>query len=861
MSIASLLSHWRAEPTIAGNVVEWHIIPDHPARYAPFPAGLHPYLIKVLRRRGIARLYTHQAEVWEHVQNGKNPVIVTGTASGKTLAYNLPVIDRLIREETTRGLYIFPTKALAHDQWAVIGDLLSYIDEDPSSNNPVNSAIYDGDTPANARPSIRVNARLVLSNPDMLHTGILPHHTAWAEYFKYLQFVVIDEMHTYRGVFGSHVANVIRRLKRVAHFYGAHLQFILTSATIDNPVELAERLIEEPVVLVKDDGAVHGTRHFLIYNPPVIDRNLGIRRSSLLESVRLVEDLLTYNIQTIIFARTRRTVELILTYIKDIQPGFDDQRSIDHGNDDHYPAPVKITPIIRGYRSGYLPHERRTIESGLRNGEVRAVVATNALELGIDIGSMGASILAGYPGTIAATWQQAGRAGRGNEISLAVLITSPNPLDQFLAHHPDYFFGRSPEQALINPDNPLILLGHLRCAAFELPFQERDSYGRVPSALLKEYLAVLVDSQDLYHSGSKYFWMADRYPADDISLRSASANRVLLQIPNEEGWRTIGEVDVESATWMVHPQAVYMHEAQTYLVDELDLERNIAHLHPLEIDYYTEPQSETIVQLVEQHASAMVRGTEKAHGEIQVTTQVKGFRKVKWFTHEHLAQGELSLPPSDLFTTGYWLALSEQTVASLRDKGLWANDPNQYGPAWDLIRQRVRARDNFRCQLCGKPENERSHDVHHKIPFRSFPSPELANQMDNLVTLCPSCHHRVETAVRIRTGLTGLAYVLGNLAPFFLMCDSRDLGIHSDPQSSLANGGPAVVLYDQIPAGIGFSERLFELHDELVTRAYELVSRCECSDGCPSCVGPGGENGYGGKKETMALLKELTGEG
>jgi DEAD/DEAH box helicase domain-containing protein len=689
----------------------------------------------------------------------------------------------------------------------------------------------------------------------MLHTGILPHHTRWVEFLSDLQFVVIDEVHAYRGVFGSHVANVIRRLKRVARFYGAAPQFILTSATIANPEELAERLIEEPVVLVDGDGSARGTRHFVLYNPPLVDRELGIRRSALLESVRLAQDLLQYDVQTIIFGRARRTVELILTYLRQSDLPQSSSGLKTTGHNDH--SDHRLPDSVRGYRSGYLPGMRREIERGLRQGEVRAVVATNALELGIDIGGMGASVLAGYPGTIAATWQQAGRAGRGSEASLAVLVTTASPLDQFLAKHPEYFFDRSPEHALINPDNLLILLAHLRCASFELPFWSGESFGNVPAEQLSEFLEFLREEGQVHRSGDKYFWMSDRYPAESLSLRSASSQRVLIQVPDEETWITIGEVDTESAPWMVHPEAIYMHEAQTYLVESLDLDLHQARMRPAEVDYYTEPRSETTVQLLEIFEESPVPGAIKRQGEINVTTQTVGFRKVRWFTHEQMGLGDLSLPPTDLQTTGYWIALSEETVAALRDQGLWTNDPNRYGQNWEGIKAQARARDGYRCQVCGIPEEGRAHDVHHKIPFRTFASYEQANQLHNLITLCPGCHRRVEAAVRMRSGLSGVGYALGNLAPFFLMCDTRDLGVHSDPSSPLAEGGPAVVIFDRVPAGIGFSQRLYEFHAELIQQAYELVSNCECIDGCPSCVGPAGENGVGGKKEALALLAKL----
>jgi DEAD/DEAH box helicase domain-containing protein len=839
MSLSALLNAWQTDPNIASNIAAWRSFPLRLARFAPFPDDLHPALVDALLARGIGALYTHQATAWQRAQAGQHPVVVTGTASGKTLCYNLPVLDRLLRHPQARALYLFPTKALAQDQLSGIRDQgLGTWDQ----GSVIRAATYDGDTPSEARSAIRATARLVISNPDMLHVGVLPHHTLWADFFGHLQFVVIDEMHAYRGVFGSHVANVLRRLKRIARFYGASPQFILTSATIANSVELAERLIEEPVALVDDDGAARGARHFLIYNPPVVNRDLGLRRSALLESVRLAGDLLQHGVQTIVFARARRTVEQILSYLRRTSPS-----PAGGGGGE-----------IRGYRSGYLPRQRREIERGLREGQVRTVVATNALELGIDIGGMGAAVLTGYPGTIAGTWQQAGRAGRKNNASLAALVASASPLDQFLARHPDYFFDRSPEQALINPDNLLILLGHLRCAAFELPFRAGEGFGRVEGARVAEFLQFLREAGVLHQSGDRYFWMADQYPAGDISLRSASPEAVVLQAQDGDEWTTIGQVDQASAHWMVHPGAVYLHEGRAYLVEELDLEQHIARLQAAEVDYYTQPRRETTVRLLEKLDEVEAQGATKAHGEIAVTSQVTGFRKVKWFTQEQLGLGEVSLPPTELVTTGYWVALGEETVARLREQGVWTSDPNYYGPNWLAQRDRARARDGYRCQVCGVLEQGSSHHVHHKTPFRAFTSYQQANQLSNLVTLCPRCHHRAELAVRMRSGLAGLSFALGHLAPLFLMCDARDMGVHSDTKSPLADGRPAVVIYDQVPAGIGFSERLFELHDELMAHAYELVAACECADGCPSCVGPAGEGGVGGKRETVAILEALS---
>jgi DEAD/DEAH box helicase domain-containing protein len=865
--LPSLLSRWRADPDVGGNVAAWNMLPACPARFEPFPPDLHSALIEALRAQGISALYTHQQQAWLHAKSGQHVVVVTSTASGKTLCYNLPVLDALLRDDSARALYLFPTKALAQDQLNV----------QTLKRSNVATFIYDGDTPSNQRPTIRANARIILSNPDMLHTGILPHHTRWSDFFHNLRFVVIDELHSYRGVFGSHVANVLRRLRRVARHYGANPQFILASATIANPAELAEWLVEAPVQVVDDDGSARGARHFLIYNPPVIDPDLGLRRSASSEAMRLADDLLAADVQTILFGQSRRGVEMLLRGLRD---RVGDQGSGIRGQgavgseppflipDPPFPDPHIPAPSIRGYRSGYLPGQRREIEQGLRDGSVRAVVATNALELGIDIGGMGAALLVGYPGTIASARQQMGRAGRGAATSLAVLITSANPLDQYLARHPEYFFERTPEQALVNPDHLLILLGHLRCAAFELPFQAGESFGRLPAEALQQFLEFLSQSGEIHHSGTKFFWMSEQYPAQSVSLRSAGAENVILSLtpgPSPSDQRspgrgeTIGQVDMESALWMVHPGAVYLHESQTYLVEDLDLENGRARLLPFDGDYYTEPKRDTTLTLIAQQAEEAVAGGKKAHGEIEVTTQVSGFRRVRWISRENLGFEPLDLPPTSLQTTGYWLALDEATVKALQADGLWSNAPNDYGPGWPALARQIRTRDGYCCQSCGTPETERAHDVHHKIPFRSFATPQEANNPANLVTLCPACHHRAEMAVRVRSGLAGLGYVLWQLAPLFLMCDIGDLSVHSDPQSPLAEGQPAVAIYELVPAGIGFSVRLFEQHGELVRRAYEVVSSCACADGCPACVGPGGESGYGGKKETLAILEHFTG--
>jgi DEAD/DEAH box helicase domain-containing protein len=572
----------------------------------------------------------------------------------------------------------------------------------------------------------------------------------------------------------------------------------------------------------------------------------------------LVAALLAHDIQTIVFGRARQTVEVMLNYLNALP---DRVSAAPDGR------PGAGEAAIQAYRGGYLPRQRRRIERGLREGTVRAVVATTALELGVDIGGMEAALLAGYPGTIAGTWQQAGRAGRKTGTSLAALIASPGPLDQFLARHPEYFFERSPERALINPDNLLILLGHLRCAAFELPFREGEPFGRVQAARVAEFLQLLCDSRVLHHSAGRYFWMSDRYPARDLSLRSASPEPVLLHAYAEGADgdpgapSLVGQVDEGSAHWMTHPGAVYLHQGQQYLVEELDLDAHLARLRPASLDYYTRARTESTVQLVDLGARAQTHAAIKAHGEVRVTRQVVGYRKVRWFTHEQLGLGDVDLPPTELLTTGYWLSPDERVLRRLREDGLWNNDPNDYGPQWAAQREAARARDEFCCRVCGEPEGDQEHHVHHVVPYRSFASSLQANHLSNLVTLCPRCHRRAEQAVRTRSGLSGLASALGHLAPLFLMCDAGDLGVHAEVRSPLVEGQPAVVVYDGVPAGIGFSQRLYEMHEALMAHALELVASCPCVDGCPSCVGPAGEGGVGGKAETLALLRELAPRG
>lgn len=834
MSLKSLLSHWRSDPTISEAIAAWQTQPPKAAEFQEFPPFLQPELVDVLRAKGIERLYTHQFESLHALQEGKNIAVATSTASGKSFCYTLSVLNTLLKQPHSKALLIFPTKALTQDQFINIKSIIDQI----NAANKINLSIYDGDTQSSERKFIRNSADIILTNPDMLHTGILPHHTAWNQFFSSLRYVVIDEMHTYRGVFGSHFANLIRRLKRITNFYGSYPQFVLTSATIANPAELAEKLIEEPITLIEKDGSPQGQRHFIIYNPPLIDKSLGIRKSSMMEGTAIASQVIKSGLQAIIFGRTRRIVELILTYLRNSHADLDPSE-------------------LRGYRSGYLQHDRREIEEGLRSGKVQAVAATSALELGIDIGDLEAAILIGYPGSLAAARQQAGRAGRKGNTSLAVMVTAANAMDQYLALHPEYFFERSPEQALIEPNNLLILMQHIRSAAFELPFKSSQSFGTLAPELLSQFLMLLTQSKELYQQGDTFFWTADKYPAAEISLRSASPDVISLQTKSSNGNQVIGQVDRASAYWMAHPEAVYIHEGQAYLVEQLDLENAKVIIHPTDMDYFTESHSEINIENHQSLYQSQSIGCKKYYGSLSITSQVVAYRKLRWFTREHIGGGQVDMPPSQLETTGYWLAIDEVVVDKLRHDMMWNADANDYGKDWQKIRLKVLERDAYRCKVCGTGDGLQPLHVHHIQPFKTFTTLEAANALPNLITLCPACHRKAEQNIRIRSGLAGMSYVLANLAPLLIMCDSEDIGVHSELQSQLGEGKPTIIIYDNIPGGLGLSERLFDQHLLLLRQGMETVQACGCTDGCPSCVGPIGEAGYGGKKETLALLKAL----
>ncbi|MCU0241908.1 MAG: DEAD/DEAH box helicase, partial [Vicinamibacteria bacterium] len=629
-TMLSVLKAWELEKTLGSEptLAALRHFPALAPEFADFPETLDPKLIAVLRARGIEHLYSHQREACDHAAAGRHTVVVTPTASGKTLCYNLPVLDAILKDSDARALYLFPTKALSQDQLAELYGLVEALEAD------IGTFTYDGDTPQDARKAIRARAHIVVTNPDMLHKGILPHHTKWVKLFENLRYIIVDELHTYRGVYGSHVANVFRRLRRLCRFYGSNPQFICSSATIGNPKELAEALIEGEMTLVDRSGAPRGERYFAIYNPPVVNRQLGIRKSALNCARDVALSFLKKGLQTIVFAPSRLATEILVTYLKEeieTRPGSED--------------------VIRGYRGGYLPQKRREIERGLRAGEILGVVSTNALELGIDIGSLDAAVIAGYPGTVSSTWQQAGRAGRRSGMSAAVLVANSTPLNQFIAKNPDYFFGAPVEQGRINPDNLQILVSHIKCAAFELPFSADERFGR---ETLSEILQFLEEQRFLHRAGDLWHWTSESYPADAISLRSISSDNFVVQDVTRAP-QIIAEVDFTSAPTMVHEKAIYLLEGQAYYVEKYDHQERRVHVRAVEVDYYTDAITYTKVKILDRFADEPIDNARRNHGEVHIASQVVGFKKIKFHTNENVGAGELQMPENDMHTTAYWL--------------------------------------------------------------------------------------------------------------------------------------------------------------------------------------------------------------
>ena len=766
-------------------------LPAVAPQFAPLPDGTDERLRTALAARGIEQLYTHQAEAFAHVLAGRNIVSVTPTASGKTLCYNGPVLDAILKDPSTRALYLFPTKALAQDQLAELHALVELAMAHGAPEMGVFT--YDGDTPSDARRAIRGKAHVVLSNPDMVHSGILPHHPRWAKLFENLKFVVIDELHAYRGVFGSHLANIVRRLRRICRHYGSDPIFICSSATIANPKELAEGLTGKPFELIDRNGAPRGEKFFLFVNPPVVNAQLGIRRSYLAESRRVALEFLKHNLQLILFAQSRLATEILTTYLKDA-----------------YQGPTGASDVIRGYRGGYLPNRRREIERGLREGHVRAVVSTNALELGIDIGALDAAIMAGYPGTIAATWQRAGRAGRRSTRSAAVLVASSAPIDQYIIRNPSYFFDASPEHALINPDNLHILIDHVKCAAFELPFTLEEQFGDLN---VQEILSVLAEEGYVHEADGQWNWTHESYPADAVSLRSVSSdNFVVVDITSGE--RVIGETDFTSGPSTLHEKAIYIVEGQLFQVERFDFDGRKAYVRGVDCDYYTDAITYTKVTILDTFDSrtedrgsrtdepmsadleprTAILGGRASHGEVHVVSRVVGFKKIKFYTNENVGSGELDLPEQQMHTSSYWLTIPAAVMGAL--------------------------------------------------PFGGDDK---------------------------RDGVIGLAFAMKNVAQLLLMCDGHDIGLSVDGGSldrTSRTGGkgaapaalatePNIFIYDNYPGGIGFSRPLFDMHGLLIDRTRDLITSCPCESGCPSCVGPEGNTGPHAKAVASAILDRL----
>jgi len=745
--------------------------PAESPRYAEFPSELDARLAEVLRARGYLHLYSHQREAFEAARDGRHTIVVTPTASGKTLCYNLPVLNGVLTNPDARALYLFPTKALAQDQLAELHGIIEDLGED------IGTFTYDGDTPQDARKAVRQGAHIVVTNPDMLHKGILPHHTKWVKLLENLRYVVVDEIHSYRGVFGSHVANIFRRLRRLCRFYGSAPQFLCSSATIGNPKDLAEALTGLEVALIDKSGAPRGERFFAIYNPPVVNRQLGIRRSALACARDVAASFLGKGLQTIVFAPSRLSTEILVTYLKkafEARPGSEG--------------------VIRGYRGGYLPLKRREIERGLRQGSVLGVVATSALELGVDIGSLDVAVLLGYPGSIASAWQQAGRAGRRTGTSVAVLIANSTPLNQFIANNPDSFFGAPVEQGRINPDNLQILLSHLKCAAFELPFALGETFGRES---LEEILSFLEEEGILHRSGNRWHWTSESYPADAVSLRSVSSDNFIVQDITAEP-RAVAEVDYRSAPSTLHEKAVYILEGRTYFVEKYDHEGRKALVREADTDYYTEAITYTKVRILDRFEGSKMGGGRRDHGEVHVTSQVVGFKKIKFHTSENVGSGALQMPENEMHTTSYWLTIPRELMSSLPF-----------------------SRDDRRDGVVG-----------------------LSYALGHMAALFLMCDRR-DLGVALGDNSQGEARVERGL--------SRANPL--DGEAGPDDYEPSVFIYDNYPGGVGFSEPLYRLHQRVLEQSLTLIAGCPCRDGCPSCVGPTGRTGSHGKVVAQAILR------
>ncbi len=728
--------------------------------FMDYPENLSDEVKKVYIDKGIDKLFSHQATAIRQVLEGKNVVVSTPTASGKTLIYNAVTLDAVTRDPSARSLYLFPTKALSQDQLAELFDLNRLM------GDRLGLFTYDGDTPQSTRKAIRKKAQIVLTNPYMLHSGILPHHTKWVNLFENLKYVIIDELHYYTGVFGSHMGNIIRRLKRICRFYGTEPIFIMSSATISNPMELAEKITGEKVEVIDKNGAPRGEKYLVFYNPPIVNKELGIRRSYVAVARQVAGLLLKNGLQVITFANSRLVTEVLVKYLK---------------ND--FEKNVTDTGKIRGYRGGYLPKKRREIEQGLRKGEIKAVVSTNTLELGIDIGSLDATVLASYPGTIASTWQRIGRAGRRAGKAIGVLISSSSPIDQFIVNHPEYFTGKSPEMGRINPDNLTILIEHIKCAAFELPFVKGETFGNED---LEEILSYLAENNILFQNRDKWFWTEQGYPADAVSINRVSSDNFVV-VDRTEGERVIAEVDFSSGLETLHPKAIYMLESEQYIVEEFDYENRKAFVRKSNADYYTDSITHTKIAVLDIFDETEGKNHHFFYGEVHVFSQVVGFKKIKFFTNENVGAGDLQLPQQEMHSTAFWVTIKEHLM--------------------DIV------------------------DISSEDKIEAVSG--IAYLMRHICAVMLMCDVK-DLGVAVEDNITKTEINRHSIKN--LSTKSREW--EWKERENLRHFEPNIYIYDSYPNGIGFSEVLFERGGDIFEKILDAIKQCNCEKGCPSCVGP-----------------------
>jgi DEAD/DEAH box helicase domain-containing protein len=777
--VDAVIAAWRASGSVRQCFSAEQSFLPREARFAPFPASVSKNLFDALGAQGVDRLYTHQAEAIDAALARKSVVIATPTASGKSLCFHVPVLEAMLADPSATALYVYPTKALSRDQEISLGELLT------SAKVGAPATVFDGDTPNDARRAARERCRIVLTNPDMLHAGILPTHARWARFFQGLRYVVFDELHMYRGVFGSHLAHVIARLKRVARFHGAEPTFIGATATIGNPREHAARLfglVPEAVTLVDESGAPRAPREVYVYNPPVVNEELGIRASTLKQSVALAADLVRAHVSTIVFGPSRNSVEVMLKYLRE-RVG------------DEVPPDA-----IMGYRGGYLPETRRRVEAGLRNGEILGVVATNALELGIDIGDLDAVICAGYPGSVAGTWQRFGRAGRRGSRSIAVLVCSSDPLDQFLAREPGYVLDARAEEARIDPANTEILVQHLKCAAFEAPFEvapvdakaggAAEGYLGLDASGTRDALDYLARHGLIHESGGRHYWAGEAFPASNVSLRSVGwDNFVIVDLVNG---KSIAELDFRATHTMLHEQAIYQHDAEQFQVERLDFDNHKAFVRKVAPDYFTTALTYRTVAVIEERELGTFGPARIGFGDVKVVEKVTGYKKIKFFTHENAGYGEVNLPELQMHTTSFWLTLPERVVAS-------------FGEPRALVVGALRG---------------------------------VGQALEAVSALALMCDPR------------DLGRTLGD-------GEGDEVAPGRDPFAKRTGGfDPTLFLFDSIPGGVGLAERIFERSAELFERTHALIAGCGCRTGCPACVGPSDGDGTE-KRLALKLLGAL----